>query len=194
MRRTALVLVTISVLVLQSAAAVSLNGRTNDDSVCDLSPYTTSRLSQVTFVPVRTANSEEIYARLAMRFIVSACRPKQILILQSYNGSQMEDRYFTDVATRLCGVANIVREPLPTAEQPHAFRVKCPITQLQTAEAWLRQAESRQSTEAMIASGAPPQQSGNSAAADKQADEREARCKRGLTYGALIGISGGCRD
>lgn len=194
MRRTVSALVTVPLFILQSAAAVSLNGRTNDDSVCDLSPYTTSRLGQITFVPARTANMDEIYARLAMRFIIGACRPKQTLILHSDDGSQLEDRYFTDVATRLCGAASIVREPVPTAEQPHAFRVKCPITQLKAAEAWLRKAESSQSTEALIAKGAPAHQPDDQATGDTRTEGRHARCKRGLSYGALTGISGGCRE
>jgi hypothetical protein len=194
MRRTIFALLTVPLIFLQSAAAVSLNGRTNDDSVCDLSPYTTSRLGQLTFVPARTANMEEIYTRLAMRFVVGACRQKQTLILHSDDGSQMEDRYFTGVATRLCGAANIVRQPVPTAEQPHAFRVKCPISQLKAAETWLRKAESSQSTEALIASGAPAHQSSDEAAGDKQTEDRQARCKGDLSYGALIGISGGCRE
>jgi hypothetical protein len=194
MRRTIFALLTVPLIFLQSAAAVSLNGRTNDDSVCDLSPYTTSRLGQLTFVPARTANMEEIYTRLAMRFVVGACRQKQTLILHSDDGSLLEDRYFTDVATRLCGAANIVRQPVPTAEQPHAFRVKCLISQLKAAETWLRKAESYRSTEALITSGAPGNKSGDDDAGDKQTEDRQARCKRGLSYGALIGISGGCRD
>lgn len=194
MRRTIFAFVAVALISLQGATAVSLNGRTNDDSVCDLSPYTTSRLGQLTFVPARTANMEEIYTRLAMRFVVGACRQKQTLILHSDDGSQMEDRYFTDVATRLCGAANIAREPVPTAEQPHAFRVKCPISQLKAAETWLRKAESSRSTEALITSGTPANQPGEEAAVDKQIEDRQARCKRGLSYGALVGISGGCRE
>jgi len=194
MRHVIIAVLVTSISSLQSASAVSLNGRTNDDSVCDLSPYTTSRLGQITFVPARIPNSEEIYTRLAMRFIVAACRTGQTLIMHSDDGSMFEDRYFSDIATKLCGASNIVREPYPTVEQPNAFRVRCQIVQLKSAVAWLHDAENRQSTEAMIRRGAAVQDSNDQRASDKQAADRQARCKKGLTYGALTGISGGCRD
>lgn len=190
----ATIVLSILVTSLQSASAVSLNGRTSDDSVCDLSPYTTSRLGQITFVPARTPNSEEIYSRLAMRFIVGACRTGQTLILHSDDGSMFEDRYFTDVATKLCGAANILREPYPTAEQPHAFRVKCQIVQLKAASAWLRAAENDRSTETMIKNGVVMHEDNSQSAADKAAADRQARCKQGISFGAITGISGGCRD
>lgn len=183
-----------SIVCLQNAAAVSLNDHIADDSVCDLSPYTTSRLGQLAFVPSRTPNLEEIYTRLALRFIVGACRDGQMLILHSDDGSNYEDRYFTNVATMLCGTANTIREQLPTAEEPHSFRVKCRITRLKAAEIWLRSAERSQSTESMIAKGSAIRNESDQAEAGKATRDRQSRCKRGLTYGALIGISGGCRD
>lgn len=178
---------------LTDASAVSLNGRTDDDSVCDLSPYTTSRLGQKTFVPAGTQNIEEIYARLALRFVVSACRPNQILIMHSDDGSRFEDRYFTEVATRLCGAAKVLREPRPTAEEPHAFLVKCEITQLKSAELWLHNAEREQSTESLIATGAPHHDRSDDTDAGTL-PEHQSKCKQGLTFGALMGISGGCRE
>lgn len=183
-----------SIVCLQNAAAVSLNGHIADDSVCDLSPYTTSRLGQLAFVPARTPKLEEVYTRLALRLIIGACRDGQVLILHSDDGSNYEDRYFTNVATMLCGAANIIREQIPTAEEPHSFRVKCQITRLEAAETWLRNAERSQSTESMIAKGSAIRNEFEQAEADKATRDRQARCKRGLTYGALIGTSGGCRD
>lgn len=194
MKRVILAAISASFLLIQNASAVSLNGRTNDDSVCDLSPYTTSRLSQLTFVPARTPNIEAIYARLAMRFIVSSCHLGQTLILHSDDGSRFEDQYFTDVATRLCGAANIVREPSSTEEEPHAFRVKCQIIQWKTAEAWLRTAETSESIETMINKGVAISGKNDQVPVDQVPAARRQECKHGLTFGALTGVSGGCRN
>ncbi|MYM95907.1 hypothetical protein [Duganella vulcania] len=194
MKRIVFAAISAIFLLIQNVSAVSLNGRTNDDSVCDLSPYTTSRLGQLTFVPARTPNIEAIYARLAMRFIVSSCHLGQTVILHSDDGSRFEDQYFTDVATRLCGAANIVREPFPTAEQPHAFRVKCQIIQLKTAELWLRAAETSESTEAMINKGVATSAKSDQVPVDQVPAARRQECKHGLTFGALTGLSGGCRN
>lgn len=188
------ILIALIVLATMSnAKAVSLNGRTQDDSVCDLSPYTTDRLSQRTFVAAGTPDLEEIYARLAMRFIVGACRTGQILILHTDDGSRYEDRYFTEVATRLCGTSMIEREAIPTVEEPHAFRIKCRIIHLKAAADWLRSSEKSQSTETLITKGTRPARKDETNDDDK-ASASKTRCDRGITFGALLGISGGCTD
>jgi hypothetical protein len=178
-------------LVVDYAFAVSLNGRTNDDSVCDLAPYTTSRLSQLTFVDGNSSNLAEIYERIALRWITASCQDRQQLILHSDIGLRMEEIYFRNVATKLCGSGSIKREPYSTAESTHGFQVRCTINKLQQAQLWLKQAESERSTENLIASSNPTNAS-TPASGDTKVSPKP--CKKGITYGALIGISGGCRD
>lgn len=179
-------------LLIDDAFAVSLNGRTNDNSVCDLAPYTTSRLSQLTFVDGNSSNLEEIYERIALRWITASCQDRQQLILHSDMGLRMEDVYFRNVATKLCGSGNIKRETYSTAESTHGFQVRCTINRLQQTQAWLKQAESERSTENLIASSRP---AGTITPAGEDAkDNQKKPCKKGLSFGALIGISGGCRE
>lgn len=183
----------ILLLLADTASAVSLNGRTNDDSVCDLGPYTTSRLSQLTFIDGNSSKQSEIYERIALRWITNSCRDRQQLILHSDLGLRMEDTYFRSVATRLCGAGSISRGSHATNESPHAFQVKCTIDRLQEARAWLQQAEHENSTEKLIAESSP----GNNPSPSKRDETEDKRppCKKGLSYGALIGISGGgCKN
>lgn len=172
--------------------AASLNGRTKDDSVCDLSPYTTSRLSQLTFVDGNSSNQSEIYGRLALRWITTSCHDSQQLILHTDLGLRMEDVYFRDVATRLCGANNVIREAQPNVDAPHSFQVKCTIAKLQDAKSWLQNAEREKSTESLIAASKPIEDSPQSQQED--AERKPRSCRKGLTLGALLGISGGCRD
>lgn len=188
-----LIAAAILLIGISPAVAVSLNGKPSDDSVCDLSPYTTSRLSQRTFVPARTPNSEEIYTRLALRFVVSACRQGQTLMLHSDDGSRLDDRYFEQLASTLCGPGAAIREASGTADEPHAFRVRCRITRLVAARAWLRDSEAAQSTEHLIANGAASPSSGRPKTTERAEDRRE-KCGGSMSYGALLGVSGGCRD
>ncbi|MRV70588.1 hypothetical protein GJ700_02495 [Duganella sp. FT92W] len=178
---------------LGNAVAVSLNGRPTDDSVCDLGTMTTYRLGRITFVDGNTQQIDKIFVRLALRFISKSCRDGQELIMHSDFGTQMDENYFRDVATLLCGAANIKREVLATSEQPHAFQVKCTIVKLRTATAWLTNAESDKSTEAMIAEGAPSRQSG------VPPDDKTPtlpKCSERPRFGPFIlGVGGGaCRD
>lgn len=135
--------------------AVSLSGKTTDDSVCDLSPLTSYRLGVKTFVEAGTLHSDQIYTRLALRFITQRCKDNQVLILDSDDGSTFDAKYFHEVSNRLCKIADIARVPNGTAEYPNGFQVKCRIAKMQEATDWLSSAENAKSTEAMIAEGAP---------------------------------------
>ena len=137
------------------AGAYSLGGHPSDDSVCDLSPNTTSKLSRGTFVEAGTRDEVEIYERLALRKIVQNCTNGQTLVLHAKFGTQSEGNYFSSVAARLCVVADVTREPRGTSDYPNAFQTKCTIQKLDQARAWLSDAEQKISTEQMIQDGAP---------------------------------------
>jgi heme/copper-type cytochrome/quinol oxidase subunit 2 len=104
----------------------------------------------------------------------------------------MEDAYFRSVATRLCGASHVNREAQVTADSPNAFQVTCTIEKLQQTKSWLQQVENEQSTESLIAASKPDHN-----ATQPQRDETESKrrpCSKGITLGALLGVSGGCKD
>ena len=183
--------ITMLLACVSNAGAVSLSGKPTDDTVCDLAPNTTHWLGQRTFVPARTPKLDAIYSRLAMHFIVETCRHGQTLILHSDDGSNLDARYFTLVGTTLCGAANLVREPAATAEETHAFRIRCRISRMGEARAWLNQVEARESTQEMLAAG-PRSSTPPAPEADTAARQRERRCEQRMTFGAFTGVSGGC--
>ena len=150
-----LMIVNLCVVFAQNANAVSLSGKATDDSVCDLSPLTSYRLATKTFVEAGTQHSDQIYLRLALRFVTRNCKNNQSLILDSEDGDSFDTKYFKEVANNLCVVANVTRIPTGTAEYPNAFQIKCSIAKIEEAAEWLSSAEKVKSTEAMISEGAP---------------------------------------
>ena len=168
---------------------VSLTHRPTDESVCDLSPLTTYRLGLDPFVEAGTQNEQEIYMRLALRFVTTSCKDTQVLILHSDLGSAFDDGYFRAVAADLCSMANVKRESAGTAEYPEAFLLRCPISKMAEATAALASMEKARSTEAMIAEGAPDRSN-----VVPQPADRASKCEGGITLGMLLGIAGGrCR-
>jgi len=135
--------------------AVSLSGKATDDSVCDLSPLTSYRLGVKTFVEAGTQLSDQIYTRLALRFITQHCKDNQVLILDSDDGSTFDAKYFREVSNRLCKISDVTRVANGTEEYPNGFQIKCRIAKMQDATDWLSGVETVKSTEAMIAEGAP---------------------------------------
>lgn len=171
-----------------TAYSVSLSGKITDDSVCDLSPLTSYRLGMKTFVEAGTLNSEEIYMRLALRFITRNCKNNQVLILDSDDGSSFDAKYFRNVSNRLCKIADIKHVPTGTAEYPHAFQIKCPIVKIEEATDWLSSTENAKSTEAMIAEGAPRRSQTPSAPAQPDAKD----CSK-LSMASIFFGGGGCK-
>jgi len=150
-----LVFLSLTFLMPSSGNAYSLGGLPTDDSVCDLAPNTSAKLSRGTFVDAGTRNEDSIYERLALRKVVENCANGQTLILHAKFGSRLEDTYFSSVAARLCVAAGVIRESRGTTDYPNAFQTKCTIQKLDQARAWLTDAEQKISTEQMISEGAP---------------------------------------
>lgn len=174
-----------------SACAVSLAGRSTDDSVCDLSPLTSYRLGAKTFVADGTKDSDQIYERLALRFITKSCRNNQMLILDSDHGSDFDLRYFRSVASRLCPIASIQRVAYGTSENPNGFQIKCLIVKLPEAKKWLNDAEATKSTEMLISEGAPIR-SGNSSSGSGASTLSRDDCSK-LSFTSIFIGGGGCR-
>lgn len=175
------------------AFAVSIFGRTTDDSVCDLSPFTSYRLASKTFVEEGTRNSDEIYTRLALRFITTACKNNQTLILDSRYGKDFDMRYFRTISNQLCAIADVQRIANGTSENPNAFQIKCRIVKMENATKWLKEAEASKSTETLISEGAPTR-SGNSSSSGSSGAPTSTRedCNK-LTYTSIFIGGGGCR-
>jgi hypothetical protein len=150
-----LLILSLIFLMPSSGNAYSLGGLPTDDSVCDLAPNTSSKLSRGTFVDAGTRNEDSIYERLALRKVVENCANGQTLILHAKFGTRLEDAYFSSVAARVCAAAGVTRESRATTDYPNAFQTKCTIQKLDQARAWLTAAEQRISTEQMILDGAP---------------------------------------
>lgn len=173
-------------------SATSIFGHTTDDSVCDLSPHTSARLEGKTFVEYGTRNLDEIFTRLALRFITANCRNKQMLILDSRYGKDLDNRYFRTVSNQLCAIADVQHFANGTSENPHAFQVKCKITKLEGATKWLQEAESTKPTEALIAESAPSHSNVQSSGGSETSTRSREDCNR-LTFTSIFIGGGGCR-
>lgn len=176
------------VAVGHEASSWSLSGKATDESVCDLSPLTSYRLASKTFVEAETRRSDEIYARLALRQITQNCRNGQLLVLDSEDGDAFDARYFNNVAARVCAVADIKRVATGTSRYPEAFQVRCVILKAKEAAEWLAYAEATESTEAMIAEGAPPKTRSTSEAGQGSRND----CDRRPTFASIF-FGGGCK-
>ncbi|MES2260618.1 MAG: hypothetical protein V4724_19030 [Pseudomonadota bacterium] len=170
--------------------AASLAGSSTDSSVCDLSPLTSYQLAQRTFVPARTRQLAEIYARLALKFITDECTNGQLLILHTEYGNSDDDGAFRLVSQELCNVADIHREATPTADYPNSFQIKCRIQKMQGAKQRLAEAEARQSTDEMIKTRSPWMTS-DQQATDSTSERGKKECPGKLTFGQVIGLGGG---
>lgn len=181
----------LALMMMTEASAVSISGRATDDSVCDLGPDTTYRVTRKVFVPAYTEQLPEIYFRLAMRYIVANCRDSQTLVLHSAEGDRTDDRAFQLIAPRLCHVADIQRTTTATKEEPSSFQLRCRITKMREARAGFKQEEDALSTEDLIAKNAPRPRS----PAPGQSHEHQERCDEKLTAGQLFyGFGGRCAD
>ncbi|WP_143133438.1 hypothetical protein [Pseudoduganella namucuonensis] len=171
------------------AQAVSLAGRATDDTVCDLSPLTTYRLTRRVFVPAGTTRVSEIYTRLALQFITTECKNGQTLILHSDLGNSADERAFRDVTGELCSSAEVNRETAATREYPHAFQIKCKLLKIQEARDRLVAAERATTVEQMIQERAPVQRN---VEMDESVD-KPGECGGKITFGSLLGLGGRCR-
>jgi hypothetical protein len=185
--------VVLSILVLivaiPSAYAVSLSGRPSDELVCDLSPSTSYNLSKsVLFVEAGTRDEAAIYTRIALRFITTKCRDGQVLLMHSDFGDPLDDRFFRDVSVQVCNATNVQRESTATTEAPHSFQLRCHISRIQQASAYLNNIEKSRSTEAMIAEGEPIHRQDSS---DENGVKKD--CKGKLSFGQVVlGMGGRC--
>jgi hypothetical protein len=184
-----LALVAASVLITANAHAVSLAGRPTDDTVCDLTPMTTYRLSQKVFVPAGSSGVPEIYTRLALQFITTECRNGQALLLHSDLGNSEDEQTFRAVTDELCSTAEVSRSATATVEYPHSFQVRCRLAKIQDAKLRLAAAERSKSLQQMIKEGAPP--GGHADSDEKPSAAKE--CSEKITFGSLLGLGGNCR-
>lgn len=173
------------------AQAVSLAGRPTDNSVCDLSPLTSYHLAQRTFVPARTRQLSDIYARLAMQFVAAECANGQLLILHTEYGNADDDGAFRLVSQEFCNVADIQREATPTSDYPNSFQIKCRIQKMQAAKQRLAEAEGKEPTDEMIKTRSPRMTSSQQAP-DSGSEQDKKKCPATITFGQLIGFAGGC--
>lgn len=172
--------------------AVSITGRTTDDSVCDLSPSTSARLEGRTFVEDGTRNADQIYTRIALRFITQNCRNNQTLILDSRFGDDFDMRYFRNVSHQLCAIADVQRIANGTAENPNAFQVKCRIMKLEEATKWLKEAEATKATETLISEGAPIKSGESARRSNDNSSPSRGDCSK-LSYASIFVGGGACR-
>ena len=174
-----------------STQAVSLSGRSTDETVCDLTPSTSYNLTKnVLFVEAGTRDEAEIYTRIALRFITSKCRDGQLLIMHSDFGDPLDDRFFRDVSSQVCSPSKVQRESTSTTEAPQSFQIKCPISKMKDAASHLSAIERAKPTEAKIAEGAPIHRpdSGND-------NQPRKDCKGSLSFGQVVlGMGGKCSD
>jgi hypothetical protein len=177
------------IFAIPSAHAVSLSGRPSDELVCDLSPSTSYNLSKsVLFVEAGTRDEAEIYARIALRFITSKCRDGQVLLMHSDFGDPLDDRFFRDVAVQVCSATNVQRESTATTEAPQSFQIRCQISRIRQASAYLSSIEKNRATETMIAEGAPIHRQDTS---DESVPRKD--CKGKLSFGqVMLGLGGRC--
>lgn len=171
--------------------AVSLSGRSTDETVCDLSPSTSYNLAKnVLFVEAGTREEAEIYTRIALRFITSKCRDGQVLIMHSDFGDSLDDRFFRDVSSQVCSAAKVQRESTSTTEAPQSFQVKCPISKMRDAVSYLSGIERVKSTEAKIVEGTPIHRQ-----EDANESQPKKNCKGKLSFGQVVlGMGGQCTD
>lgn len=184
-----LALAAASLLISANVQAVSLAGRPTDDSVCDLTPMTTYRLSQKVFVPAGSSGVPEIYTRLALQFITSECKSGQVLLLHSDLGNSEDEQTFRSVTDELCSAADVSRTATETIEYPHSFQVRCRLLKIQDAKLRLAAAERSKPLEMMIKEGAPRNDHADSN--EKPAAQEE--CGGKITFGSLLGLGGHCR-
>lgn len=184
-----LALAAASVLISTNVHAVSLAGRPTDDSVCDLTPMTTYRLSQKVFVPAGSSGVPEIYTRLALQFITSQCKNGQVLLLHSDLGNSEDEQTFRAVTDELCSAAEVSRAATETVEYPHSFQIRCRLIKIQDAKLRLAAAERSKPLELMVKEGAPP--NGHADSSEKPASKEE--CGGKITFGSLLGLGGHCR-
>lgn len=175
-----------------SAHAVSLAGRTTDDSVCDLSPLTSYRLSMKNLIVAGTQNLDQIYERLSLRFITRNCKNNQTLILDSDDGNQLDLRYFRNISNRLCTISGIERVANGTAENPNGFQIKCKIVKLDEATKWLKEAEAVKTTENLVTESEPRNSASSSSGSSGASTSTREDCNK-LTYTSIFIGGGGCR-
>lgn len=170
--------------------AYSLWNRDTDDSVCDLSPNTSYKLTTRTFVEAGTRDLDHIYTRLALRAVTQNCKDGQTLILHSDDGDEYDARWFKATANKLCAIADVRRSSVATSQRPQAFEMRCQISKIKEASDWLTKTEAEKSTEAMIAEGAPRhdrQTSGNNPTSPFR------DCNGKPTMAAILFGGGGCK-
>ena len=151
-------LVLAGLLPLHTAQAVAFRqGKATDDSVCDLSPWTSVTIGRKVVIPSSAPTNEQVeaFARMATRFIVDSCSSGQTLILDSGDGDPIDQTYLPDLAGSLCVVGNIVRRDVASSStagerQRKGFELRCQITKLKEFKAQSEVREKAESTEAFI--------------------------------------------
>lgn len=138
-----------------SAFAFSIWGRTTDDSVCDLGPRTTERISQRQLIPARSPDEALIYERLITKRIIDNCRNGQVLILHTDHSDHIDERALPEVSKGFCTAAGISRTNMPSVDEisgaPRVgFEIKCTITKFKEATESYLAAESKRSTDSML--------------------------------------------
>lgn len=172
------------------AHAFSIWNRPSDDSVCDFSPWTGSRLTQKTNIPEGVPNEEEIYVRLALRVAANNCKNGQTLILHSAMGSDFDTRYFRTIANHLCVASDVKRSPVATKELPNAFEFRCKISKAPEAHKYIDEVEAHKPTEVYIRESYEQATSRVGAEATPGWPEKKSNK---MCAGQVLGIGGGCQ-
>lgn len=171
--------------------AVSLTGHFTDESVCDLTPSTSYNLAKmVLFVESGTFNEAEIYARITLRYVTRNCKNGQTLLMHSDYGDSLDQSFFRRASGILCSPDKITRESSATIDAPSSFQIKCQITKIQEASAYLNEIEKVKTTEEMINEGAPIHARND---IESKPDNKK-ECEGKLTFGELfLGLGGHCQ-
>ena len=180
---TALLLLFMTMAASNSLAFNIWKNRATDDSVCELYPNIDARINQKVNIPAGTLQEAAIYTRMAVRIVAENCRNGQALILGTDAALPLDRDYFHEVVGRLCVAADVRNVPIASQEHPNALQLRCTLTKVDEAAAWLSKAEADKSTSAMIAEGAPKNQGPIGASADTSVQD----CKtKKLTLGTLM--------
>lgn len=192
----------LAVALPQPAGAVAMRpDKTTDDSVCDLSPRTTSFVAGYTFIPSIADYKDQVaaYFRLPGEFVAKECHDGQLLILWGMADLDTDVAALTELANSSCSIATVSRSnfdvPFMYGETRPGFELRCPISKHAELVQKLARLEAEDPIESLKA---------RMVEAVQRADARAAATRRGgaadsrqdcgkIPFGALIGLAGGCK-
>lgn len=150
-----LLAVPLASFAMQASAVSFWNNQITDDSVCDLSPSTSVRISQKIAVPAGSdvSDAADAYFRVAATFVVSKCSNRQVLILHGRNELPFDAVYLRDLANSACTAATVQQSPLNISwmnREIPGFQLKCVISKHSTLKATLVEREKKEPLPALL--------------------------------------------